>query len=159
MNITAYALSIFAVIVISAVADIMLPDGKTSKTAKAVFSVMITLTLLSPGIKLIRGDLNIEDITAKAFETDNELISHTFYMIKTGYEEEIYVLLSDNGYDFVTSVECDVGEENRRLEKVKIFYDNVGINKEDEHTYISGMKTVVKNAYEIREEAITVSGG
>ena len=159
MNITYYALSVFSVIIISAVADIMLPDGKIRKTAKAVFSLMISLTLLSPAIKLISGDAGVPSITAQVFEADEDLICHAFDIAKRCYENEIFTLLKDSGYETINSVECAVDFENRKLEKVMIIYDKSGINDEDEHTYISGMKNVVCNVYNLSGEAVTVSGG
>ena len=158
MNITAYALSVFAVIVASAVADLMLPEGKTKKTAKAVFSLLITLTLLSPAISLFKGDTPVIDFETQYIGIDENLVEFAVQIAKKDYEDEIFALLKNSGYDLVKSVKCLVDGEKRRIIKVEIIYDKNGISGEDEHTYISGMKTVVVNYYRLNGEAVAVSG-
>ena len=83
MSLSAYALSVFAVIVVSAVADVMLPDGKTKKTAKAVFSLLITLTLLSPAISLIKGDTPAFDIQTQYVSVDQDFVDYAVLLVWT----------------------------------------------------------------------------
>ncbi len=158
MNVTAYALSVFVVIVLSAVADLMLPDGRTKKTAKAVFSLLITLTLISPAISLIKGDTPVFDFETQYISIDYNLVEYVGQIAKNDYESEIFELLKNSGYDGIEKVECFVDGENRRIIKVVINYDKSGIKKEDEHTYISGIKTAVVNYYHLNGEAVTVCG-
>ena len=158
MSLSAYALSVFAVIVVSAVADVMLPDGKTKKTAKAVFSLLITLTLLSPAISLIKGDTPAFDIQTQYVSVDQDFVDYAVQIAENDYENEIFNLLKNSGYESIQKVGCEVDGEKRQIIKVEIIYDKSGISGEDEHTYISGIKTVVVNNYRLNEEVVTVSG-
>ena len=159
MNFTSYALSVFAVIVISAIADMMLPQGKIKKTAKAVFSLIITFTLLSPAIRLIKGDINVDEIVVCDMNVDEDFITYTLDIAKKSYEINVFELLKTRGYDNVTEVDCEVDESGKKVKNVKIIYDKNGINGKDEHTYISEVKTIVASALNISEEVVSVSGG
>lgn len=160
MNFVSYALSVFGLIVLSTVAELMLPAGSMKKTAKIVFSLIITLTLLTPAIKLLRGtSYDPTDIEIAEFEVDKTFEAYALYLQKVNAENDIKSLISLKNYTFKFSVECCVGEKSKKLESVEINCDFSGINEADKHIYINEIKSLITSTYNLDKEDVIVIGG
>ena len=60
MNVKSYILSVAALVILSEIARLILPDGKTKKAAEIVFALIVVVTLLSPIFRLKDADLSFE---------------------------------------------------------------------------------------------------
>lgn len=159
MSLSGYALSVFTIIIISAIADMLLPEGKLRKTAKTVFSLIITLTLISPIIKLVKGDVNIGLPEYEQIQIDSAFVDYVNYISKTDYEKLIFDTLEFNNIENVKSVACDIDDKSKLIKIIEIIYDKDGISGEDLHKYISEVKSILVDAFNVSEEVVSVSGG
>jgi|GEM_PF-3271519 len=159
MNVTGWALSLSAVMIIFAIAEMMLPAGKTKKTAQTVFSLIVTLTVLAPTISFLRGGRDLELGDTEYYEIDTRFVEQTFEMTKSIYNKEIFETLKFYKIENISKVECLPDDEGRKIKSVQIFYDESGIIQADLHKYITEIKTVVARVYNLDEEVISVSGG
>ena len=158
MNFSAYALSVFGVVTISAIAEAMLSDGALKKTAKTVFSLIISMILLTPVVAVVTGKESFEGLEVAEFSVDETFNGHILDVGKKNYENKAYELLKENDMP-VKSVECEVDGESKKVVSFTIIYDENGINGDDEHTYITEIKNIISVAFGIGAEVVTVRGG
>lgn len=158
MSVSSYALTVFSVATVFAIADFLLPDGKTRKTAKIVFSLVTTITLFYPVIGLLSGSQRFDDIVAERFSVDESVVENATLIVKNDYENEIFDILKNSGYDYVDGAEVDFYLGTRQIEKIRIFYDKSGINEQTANTYISGITSVLSRYYDIDKECVAVFG-
>ena len=71
-NMKEWILSIGTIIILTTIADLILPDGKIGKYIKCFFSLLVMLVILTPIINYKNNNLNI-DMTAidKEYELQN----------------------------------------------------------------------------------------
>ena len=160
MSLVSYALSIFGLIMLSTIDELMLPSGSLKRTAKVVFSLIITLTLLSPAIKLLKGNEYVPtDIEIKEIYIDEEFEEYALYLQKKNIENDINSQISAKNYIFKFSVECVMNEKLKKLKSVTIKCDFSGINENDKHIYISEISELITSAYSLNKEDVLVIGG
>lgn len=160
MSLVSYALSVFGLIMLSTIAELMLPSGSLKKTAKIVFSLIITLTLLTPAIKLLKGgDYDIPNIEIAQIEVDKSFEEYALYLQKINAENDIKTLISSKNYTFKFSVECVIDEKIKKLKTVTIKCDFSGINEKDKHIYINEIESFIASTYNLSKEDVFVIGG
>ena len=160
MNLASYALSVTAVVIISVVAELLIPPGRSGKAARIVFSLIVTLTVLSPIKNIISGEPNIfSGFDEYTFDVDDDFVSEIFNTGKNNYKNEIFNLLKNSDFEEVTDVDCELDKESKLLKKVTVFYENNGISEAVEHTLINEVKSAVSNAFGVPKEAITLCVG
>lgn len=72
---SAWILGIAGVIALTALAEILLPEGETAKYIKGVLAVFIVAAIIAPLPYLLDGSFSFEEIFAtKEVETDEELL-------------------------------------------------------------------------------------
>ena len=156
---TEYALSVFSMIILSALAEIMLSGVKTKKVARFVFSLIITVTLITPVVKFFLGDATQFAFGEYELSIDHDFASYVSSVAKKQIENEILSLLKNNGYVAVKEVSCTLTDSDDHLEKVEIIIEQDGISGNDEHTYILEIKSLIETNYHLSKESVTVSGG
>ncbi|MDR3318355.1 MAG: stage III sporulation protein AF [Clostridiales bacterium] len=152
-EISAWILSICGVVLLGALIDILIPDGKMRKFTKSVFAVIVLFVILRPlpalidsgfGFKIDGGGINIDDgiaeITYKQkiglLESD---LKRTLDM--SGYSGVKVTITVDKYYEDmrILSVACDLTEltlsgsasENKRYEDIaRIASQKLSIAKE-----------------------------
>ncbi len=160
MNLVSFALSIFGLIMLSTIAELMLPSGNLKKTAKIIFSLIITLSLLTPAIKLLKGgEYTLPVIEVNEFEIDKNFEEYALYLQKTNAENDIKNLISLKNYEFKFSVECEINENTKKLKSVTIKCDFSGITTHDKHIYISEINELITSTYNLEKGDVLVIGG
>lgn len=160
MSLVSYALSVFGLIVLSTLSELMLPAGNLKKTAKIVFSLIITLSLLTPAIKLLKGgDYELPDIEVGQIEIDKSFEEYALYLQRKNAENDIKTLIFSKNYSFKFSVECVIEEKTKKLKTVTIKCDFSGINEKDKHIYINELESIIASTYNLNKEDVFVIGG
>lgn len=133
---TEYILSIISVILLTGAAGIVLPEGKTGKFVKSIFSVATLVVILTPLIRM-------KDSSAPVFDDDFVFEYDENYLEFIDYKESEYrsgvieEMLEENGYETLVQLYYERAENQFKITKVLIFLKNSGISEQDEHIYIS----------------------
>lgn len=106
-----WILSVSAMILLTSVADILLPEGKTNKTVRCVMSFACLFVLVAPLQKFANGQLNPGDF----FSDGGYEVQETF--LDYAFSEKISALESD--------AERKIAEAGLSADRVEIFADNV----------------------------------
>ena len=154
-----YALSVFSVIVLSVIAEIMLTGVKTKKVARFAFSLIVTATLITPVIKLFFGEYEFSSISEYEISIDDDFSEYVFGLAKKRYESDIFELVKNSGHDYIEEVVCTFSEDENKLSFVEIKCDFSGISGEKAHTYISEIERLVEENYNLSKGVVSVSGG
>lgn len=120
-----WLLGLVGVVLLSVLADVLLPSGQTNKYIKGIFSLLVILTLITPIIKLKNADFNISDIIGgDEIAIDNDFISEVSDREVTALEsriekeldnrgiktEKVVLTISDGNINSITSVSVRISE-------------------------------------------------
>lgn len=120
-----WLLGLVGVVLLSVLADVLLPSGQTNKYIKGIFSLLVILTLITPIIKLKNADFNISDIIGgDEIAIDNDFISDVSDREVTALESRIekeldnrgiktgkvVLTISDGNINSITSVSVRISE-------------------------------------------------
>lgn len=120
-----WLLGLVGVVLLSVLADVLLPSGQTNKYIKGIFSLLVILTLITPIIKLKNADFNISDIIGgDEIAIDNDFISEVSDRKVTALEsriekeldnrgiktEKVVLTISDGNINSITSVSVRISE-------------------------------------------------
>lgn len=92
-----WLMGLVGVVLLSVLADILLPSGQTNKYIKGIFSLLVLLTLLTPMIKLKNADFNLSDIIGENVAIDYEFIENVQVREITEMETKIEEELNNRG--------------------------------------------------------------
>ncbi len=120
-----WLLGLVGVVLLSVLADVLLPSGQTNKYIKGIFSLLVILTLVTPIIKLKNADFNISDIIGgDEIAIDTDFISEVSDREVTALEsriakeldnrgiktEKVVLTISDGNINSITSVSVRISE-------------------------------------------------
>lgn len=120
-----WLLGLVGVVLLSVLADVLLPSGQTNKYIKGIFSLLVILTLITPIIKLKNADFNISDIIGgDEIAIDNDFISDVSDRELTALEsriekelnnrgintKKVVLTISDGNINSITSVSVRISE-------------------------------------------------
>lgn len=160
MNVKSYALTVFAVIILSTIAQFVLPSGRTKKITKTVLSLAIATVVLSPVINMIGGGNGIElSYQEQTFVIDDDFVDYVDYLATASACKEIEEKLLSSGFGKkLVSVDCAIDNSTKQLKSVWIKLDMTGINEKDEHTYISEITDFILTEFDLEKGDVIVSG-
>ncbi|NLK18080.1 MAG: hypothetical protein GX304_06170 [Clostridiales bacterium] len=116
-----YVFSIAGAVVLTTIADLLMPEGKNSKHVKNALSIFLALIIISPLAKVASGEIKISDLfDGTAIEVDYSFISKLNERKVRSLEQSLERHLAEKGYPSI---------------KVRILYtDNKeGINMDYAH--------------------------
>lgn len=90
-------MGLVGVVLLSVLADILLPSGQTNKYIKGIFSLLAILTLLTPMIKLKNADFKLSDIIGDEFVIDQGFLDDVHDREITALESKIEQELNNRG--------------------------------------------------------------
>lgn len=157
MNIASYITTLTAVVIITTVSQLILPDGKMKKTAAVIFKVMIIISVVSP---VLKSDITDEIFTfeTQSITADTEAVENIKseriktlenYCENMLFENDICIdslkIVLDENTDFIT------------VKKVIVNLSETRITDEDEHINISRKTTeLLVEALNVDEEAVFI---
>lgn len=159
MNLTSWVLSIVGMIIISVIAEIIIPMGQTSKVIKGVMAFIVVLVIASPLPNLFSGSIDVSKYFDNEDYSINEDLSNTIFDIRLEMTEtQLKNSLEERG---VSNIEIVIIAQNDEtfllIEKIAINLDNAVIkeingNKIDVETII----TIVAEVAGITQEQVFI---
>ena len=149
MNVRSYLVSVCSLVVLTEIVRLILPKGKTKRTAEIVFSLVTVITLITPLVNLknvLSGNswseiasedigFGIEKVTVKYYE---RIASHVF------------------NYDDIPVANIAVKTENGEIKKITIYLSDLVIDEKKEHINSSEIRTRLSTLFQIDTEVIEV---
>lgn len=153
MTLKTYIISLVSVSLLTAITQIITPDGKLKNVSKTVFSFIVILTIISPvvsGKLKINFDFenNLSDVTV------DETAVNLIYEEREGViEKNCESILKENG---IIGVRVDVVFSGK-VEKVTLNFADLRITEETEHiNIISKTIDILSDFLSIKKEIIEV---
>lgn len=155
-----WLISIAAVVALSVLLDIIVPEGETNKYIKGIFALITIFVIISPISNFINRDFSIEDI----FITSNNnssinttLVDATKNDINNLTSNALNKALADKGYNNVTSRIYLNYEE--KIDFVTIDINNLIIAEKVSHiNIINDIKSIVSTCLNIDKERVIIYG-
>lgn len=139
-----YLTQVVSVVIFIAFAEILSVKNKNGKLVKTIFSLVVTISLISPISALLSGKYS-----SKSVDADVEFTNYLVKYEKKSIEKEVSSLLKVSGLnvnDVIANVNYIEGKISTK--KVLITLNCDGINCSDEHINITTKtKTAVTNSF------------
>lgn len=155
-ELNSWILSICGISVISLLAEIVLPNGKTNKLIKSVLALVSVSIIIYP-LKIIDfNNLNFNSILNNAIVIDTEFVENRNNEKIIAFEKEIELNLSNNGYvNTKISISGFFQDEKLLIDKVFVDLRNCVLNDKnlniDKYTNIVA---IIKNIIDVKKEYI-----
>ena len=152
----AWGLTILAMAIITTVAEMLLPKGKTKNVIRSVVATVTVLTIITPIPSLIKGEFLSFDFETGGVTTDASYLEYVDGLKKSTIEKSVTDYLEEHGYNGIkVKVELQ-GEWG--IKSVTIDFSQSGITDKDAHIHKSEIIKLVADRLQIDEEAIMTYG-
>lgn len=151
----AWGLTILGLAVVTTVAEMLLPQGKTRKVIRSVFATVAVLVIVTPIPGLLKntgGGLGAEDGPS----TDEGYLGYVESIKSDAAEKAVKEQLRKSGYsdDFRLTVEFD----GFAVKSVSVDFSESGITGEGAHINKSEIIGLIASYFGVGEEAIMTYG-
>ena len=146
-----YIITVVLVMIVGALLEILMPEGEFKKYIKPILGMIIVFTLLSPLMKMMSDKNQMVLFPAKQVENkyyESLYENNVIELFSHKMEDAIKTYLGNRGMQIT---DCQV-KAKYESEKVTILQVNV---ETDENKEV--VKTLLKNEFGIKDDAITVS--
>lgn len=151
----AWGLTILGLAVITTVAEMFLPQGKTRKVIRSVFAVVTVLAVVTPLPSLLKNGFGVNIEGGKA-ETDTEYLEYVDNAKKKMLIDSAEKYLKSNGYGSGYSIDLTV--DGWSVKSVEIKFDEQGITENGEHINKSEIIKLIADYFDIGKEAVMSYG-
>lgn len=122
-----WAISVVGTILLTVLADVILPDGQTNKYVKTALSVVVILAMLAPVVKIADGSLSFVS-DDKQYQAQSQYL----YMVEQKQESEIEQRLiselAESGYkNCIVEAEATLNEQGLTIDKISVNLKNAVI--------------------------------
>ncbi len=150
----AWGLTVLGLAVVTTVAEMLLPHGKTRKVIRSVFATVTALVIVTPLPGLLKSGFEFDfDSSVETDETYLEYIENAKKaMIIDGAEAYLKSKGIDGGY------ELDVELSDFSVKSVYIKFSENGMTANGEHINKSEIIGLIADYFDIGEEAIMAYG-
>ena len=156
----AWIVSIIAVVIITAIISLILPEGKTGKFIKSIFSLFIVFTIIKPMFYLKNNEFKYEDIFNQSeIELQFGFIEYVFQSKIDEYENNCIEILENSGVNnaFVEIIYSNDKETTIKIECVLINLENSVIISDKSHIdIIKEIKFNVANYLRISDDLVKI---
>ncbi|MGI6701653.1 MAG: stage III sporulation protein AF [Christensenellales bacterium] len=153
----AWLVSVAAVVALSVLLDIVVPEGETNKYIKGIFALITVFVIIAPVITFIERDYSIEDLFTANTALNDAFIRQTESDLSEIKNDAIEKALSDIGYKD-TSVRIYLNYDNK-IDFVTVDINNLSIDKDKPHININNdIKSIVANFLNIDKEKVVIYG-
>lgn len=153
LTLQAYIISLISVSLLTAIAQIITPEGKLKSVCKTIFSFIVILTIISP---FVGGKLKINfdfENNLSDFTVDETAVNLIYEEREKLIEKSCERILEENG---IIGVRADV-VFNGKVEKVTLNFDDLRITEETEHiNIISKTIDILSDFLSVKKEIIEV---
>ncbi len=122
-----WAISVVGTVLLTVLADVILPDGQTNKYVKTALSVVVILAMLAPVVKIADGSLSFVS-DDKQYQAQSQYL----YMVEQKQESEIEQRLiselAESGYrNCIVEAEATLDEQGLTIDKISVNLKNAVI--------------------------------
>lgn len=122
-----WAISVVGTVLLTVLADVILPDGQTNKYVKTALSVVVILAMLAPVVKIADGSLSFVS-DDKQYQAQSQYL----YMVEQKQESEIEQRLiselAKSGYgNCIVEAEATLDEQGLTIDKISVNLKNAVI--------------------------------
>lgn len=153
-----WVVSVVGVVFFGVVADIILPQGQTSKYIKSIFAIITVFVIISPLPNLFDNFANQEDLffEQESVELEQSLIDQLVFLKQEEMEESLKILFEENGvYNVEFEVEIDFENGKYTKDKIKIYLKNAVIQNEDKNINIKErLQKLVIDTFGVSKEMV-----
>lgn len=153
MTLKTYIISLVSVSLLTAITQIITPEGKLKNVCKTIFGFIVVLTVISP---VVSGKLKINfdfENSLSDVAVDDRAVNLIYEEREWGIEDSCERILEENG---IIGVRVDV-VFNGKVEKVSLNFDDLRITEETEHiNIISKTIDILSDFLSIKKENIEV---
>lgn len=134
-NMTGLVTTIVGVIVLTVLADMMLPEGQTSKYIKFVIGIIVVYVMISGISNLVDSStMVLADISLDSVSIDDDYISYIVDANSLSYEATCVSALEASGYyDTDVTVVCVHSDYSINVESVEINISKCGISSQNDN--------------------------
>lgn len=161
-NMKTWILSIGAIIILTSILTLILPEGKLGKNIKGIFSLIVVLIIVQPLIELKNGEIDFNEIyTEKEILLQEDYIFYVNEQKITNYQNQCQFFLLDLGIkDAKTSIDYIVDEFGQvEIVLVNVDLENSVINSKDEHIDITKeISSGISKILNIEENKVKING-
>lgn len=153
LTLKTYIISLVSVSLLTAITQIITPEGKLKNVCKTIFGFIVVLTVISP---VVSGKLKINfdfENSLSDVAVDDRAVNLIYEEREWGIEDSCERILEENG---IIGVRVDV-VFNGKVEKVSLNFDDLRITEETEHiNIISKTIDILSDFLSIKKENIEV---
>ena len=156
-----YLISVGAVLILTSCITLILPDGKSSKVIKPIFTILILLVIIKPLTSIKNFDFSFENNLENSFSYQNSYIDYTFQKRIELYKKNSNKIITELGVD---GAKIDVLWEIKDdyelvIDKIKIDLSNAVYKENLQHIDITKeIKKSISNYLNISEEDVEIYG-
>ena len=157
-----WLLSVAATVILTILLELILSEGAVKKYVQGIIRLLLLFVIISPVIKLAKGDLSLEIFntdtpTVRIDDTSaSEIIRTRYDNIEDKIEKDIK---KDLSIDVNVDIEGFIRDYSFVVNEVLITIDSSGINYEEEYILIKEkIIAIVKKYLNISEESIFIHG-
>lgn len=158
MDLTSWILKILGIIVLTFISDLIIPNGKTTKTIKGVLAFISVMIIASPLANINFENLNLNLSSDKENIISDSELSDTIYEIRYDFfENNLNEFLELNG---INESEIIITAQNNDsflyIENLTIKLDKTVIKEiNDNNINLERLKSLISTEYNIGIEKIT----
>ena len=154
-----WILSVCGTVILTTVAFSVIPQGKTGKIIKSIFSIMCIAVFIKPIILLNDSEINYEFIVNNGnFFIDENYLNYVSNLKEESLSKSVYDLLHKRGFK-VKNVQIDLFYNEEKLSAKSVFIRldgaNIEIETESKHI-IDEVYSYLNNKIEINENIIKI---
>lgn len=144
--ISSWLLSIAGVVILSVLAELILPDGQINRYIKAIFSFVILLVIISPLPKLFKKDFNLDEY----FNSTPSLQKDYIYQVNldkiSALTKDLSARIEEEGLcNVVVSIDANVLTQNLEIFKVFVDLCDIEYTQKFPNKDISKAKVVIRD--------------
>lgn len=151
----AWGLTILGIAVITTVAEMFLPQGKTKKVIRSVFAVVTVLAIITPLPTLLKNGFGAS-LGENGVEMDESYLQYVEEAKKQMLIGSVEKHLKENGHSGGYSIDLDA--DGWTVKSVRIKFDEPGITEKGEHINKNEIIKLVADYFDIGREAIMTYG-
>lgn len=151
----AWGLTVLGLAIVTTVAEMLLPQGKTRKVIRSVFATVAVLVIITPVPKLLKSGISF-DFDSDNIATDDKYIDYISGIKQDVVIDSAYKYLKENGYDGVCELSVEL--DGWSVKSVTVEFKKTGITENGVHINKSEIIGLIADYFGVGEEAVMTYG-
>lgn len=152
----AWGLTLLGLAVVTTIAEMLLPQGKTRKVIRSVAATIAVLVIVTPLPNLIKNGFDFDFSAGEGVVTDDKYLEYVDGLKSDIIEQAVMSYLKSEGYTDGFTV--DVKMDGWQAKSATVNFFNSGITEEGKHINKSEIIRLIAEYLRIGEEAVMAYG-